>query len=105
MHDAFWKCLSARRTGYRPGSCVSKWRNVENRVMRQETNALRVEMVFDRTCPNVERARSMIRIALAQVGAAEAWKEWDRDDPATPADLVGFASPTVLVDRHDVLGA
>jgi mercuric ion transport protein len=72
--------------------------------MRQETNALRIEMVFDRTCPNVERARSMIRTALAQVGAPEAWTEWDRDDPATPDDLRGFGSPTVLVNGHDVVG-
>lgn len=71
--------------------------------MRQANNALRVEMVFDRTCPNVDRARSMIRTALAQVGAPETWTEWDRDDPATPVDLRSFGSPTVLINGNDVV--
>ena len=70
--------------------------------MRQTTDALRIDMVFDRDCPNVERTRSMIRSALGEVGADVDWTEWDRDDPATPADLRDYGSPTVLVNGRDV---
>ncbi len=65
-------------------------------------SGLRIELVYDRTCPNVERARSMIRTALTQLGSPPDWKEWDRDDQATPVELRGFGSPTVLVNGRDV---
>lgn len=65
---------------------------------------LRVELVFDRDCPNVGRARAMIRTALAEVGASAVWEEWDRADAATPAELRSYGSPSVLVNGRDVGG-
>jgi hypothetical protein len=70
--------------------------------MRQGTNVLRVELVFDRDCPNVGRARDMIRAALREVGASAVWEEWDRADAATPADLRSYGSPSVFVNGKDV---
>jgi mercuric ion transport protein len=64
----------------------------------------RVEMVYDRDCPNVERARAAIRAALASMSAPLDWREWDRADPATPAPLRRLGSPSVLVDGRDVGG-
>jgi mercuric ion transport protein len=61
-----------------------------------------VELVYDSDCPNVERARAMIRTALGEVGAEVRWTEWDRADVATPEGLQHYGSPTVLVNGHDV---
>ena len=66
------------------------------------THVLRIELVFDRDCPNADRARSMIRIALRETGEHSVWAEWDREDPATPPELRRFGSPTVLVNGQDV---
>jgi len=70
--------------------------------MRQPANVLRVELVYDRDCPNVDRARSMLRAALGSVGAEPTWTEWDRTDPRTPRELRMLGSPTVLVNGKDV---
>jgi hypothetical protein len=64
--------------------------------------ALRLELVYDPNCPNVERARTAIRAALTAVGAPLVWREWDRGDPATLAVLRSLGSPSVLVNGLDV---
>ena len=63
---------------------------------------LRVELVYDPDCPNVERARSAIRAALASIGAPAVWREWNRSDPLTLQVLRGLGSPSVLVNGLDV---
>jgi mercuric ion transport protein len=77
-----------------------------NRSTRPTSSAgramLRVELVYDRDCPNVDRARAMIAAALGAVGAAREWIEWDRDDAATPLERRAYGSPTVLVNGRDV---
>ena len=70
--------------------------------MSSPNRALRIDLVYDRDCPNIERARAMIRAALEQVGSATTWTEWDREDAATPPELRDFGSPTVLVNGRDV---
>ena len=65
-------------------------------------NRLRIELVYDPACPNVEQARDAIRGALMALGAPVAWGEWVRDDPATPQRLRDLASPSVLVNGQDV---
>lgn len=65
-------------------------------------DSLRIELVYDPTCPNVQRARDAIRGALVALGAPLAWHEWVRDDPATPAGLRDLGSPSVLVNGQDV---
>jgi hypothetical protein len=66
------------------------------------TEFLHVEMVFDPACPNLGRARTAIRTALAAVGAPVVWREWPRGDPATPPRLRALGSPSVLVNGRDV---
>jgi mercuric ion transport protein len=63
---------------------------------------LRIELVYDRNCPNVAAARVNIRTALAEVGAEIQWSEWERGDAATPEAFQRHGSPTVLVNGHDV---
>lgn len=70
--------------------------------MQQPTSALRVELVYDRDCPNVEQARAMIRAAFTAVGTDTVWAEWDRADSATPGALRSYGSPSVLVNGQDV---
>lgn len=62
----------------------------------------RIELVYDQTCPNIDRARDNIARALRQVGLPAVWTEWDRNAEQTPRSLRDFGSPTVLVDGHDV---
>lgn len=64
----------------------------------------RVELVWDRECPNVEAARTVVREALRQVGSAERWTEWRIGTDDVPVHARGFGSPTILVDGKDVTG-
>ena len=64
----------------------------------------RVELVFDPTCANVDKARGAIRAALLAVSAPLEWKEWERGAETTPLALRAFGSPTVLVNGTDVSG-
>lgn len=62
----------------------------------------RIEVVYFTGCPHVDAARAAVRGALAEAGLEARWREWNRDDPRTPAALRGYGSPTVLVDGRDV---
>ena len=63
---------------------------------------LRVELIYDRDCPNVEQARATITKALMEIGLERRWTEWDRADARTPEALRRYGSPTVLVNGRDV---
>ena len=63
---------------------------------------LQIELIYDQSCPNVDRARAMIRAALAELGAPLTWVEWDRESSRTPESRRDFGSPTVLVNGRDV---
>ena len=62
----------------------------------------RIELVYDRTCPNVNRARENVTAALRELQAPLIWTEWDREAAETPSNRRDFGSPTVLVDGRDV---
>ncbi len=64
-----------------------------------------VELVYDKDCPNADKARINVCRALAQSGLAAQWREWEASSDATPPRLRGYGSPTVLVNGHDVAGA
>ena len=64
-----------------------------------------VELVYFSSCPNADPARDNIRAALAEVGAASEWVEWDLEGADTPDRCKAFGSPTVLINGRDVLGA
>jgi hypothetical protein len=63
-----------------------------------------VELVYDRDCPNVARARANLLLALVETGVARSWSEHRIGDPDVPERVHGFGSPTVLVDGRDVAG-
>ena len=66
---------------------------------------LRVELIYDCDCPNVEAARNELRIALSEAGLAPDWTEWDRAADECPAYARRLGSPTVLVNGLDISGA
>ena len=62
----------------------------------------RIDLVYDRECPNVDAARAQLQSALAEMGLPPRWAEWEREAPETPSDLRGLGSPTILVNGVDV---
>ena len=63
-----------------------------------------IEFIYDRDCPNVEDARSQLRLALRQKGLPAAWQEWEHSDPASPAYARLYGSPSILVAGKDIAG-
>jgi hypothetical protein len=65
----------------------------------------KIELIYDRECPNVEKARRNLQVALIRSGLPQIWKEWDRNESSSPTYAKNFGSPTILVDEKDVAGA
>ena len=65
----------------------------------------RIELVYDRDCPNVDAAPAVLRYAFAEIGVAPTWVEWDLNDRDSPGYVRGYGSPTILVNGQDVAGA
>jgi hypothetical protein len=66
---------------------------------------MKVELIYDKDCPNVGKARAELMRAFSQAGVPAKWVEWDRGDPSSPPYVRAYGSPTVLVDGKDVAGA
>lgn len=64
----------------------------------------KVEFIYERDCPNIEDARTQLRLALRQSGLPAKWQEWEHSDPVSPAYARLYGSPTVLVDGQDITG-
>lgn len=64
-----------------------------------------VELIYDLECPNVTAARKALLQAFAACGLQPSWTEWDRRSPDSPERVLGFGSPTILVDGRDVAGS
>lgn len=65
---------------------------------------MRVELIYDRSCPNVESARAQLLRGFAVAGFAPHWHEWDSAAADSPGHARGYGSPTILVDGRDVSG-
>ncbi|MBT3786716.1 hypothetical protein HOF92_17200, partial [bacterium] len=65
---------------------------------------MKIELIYDSDCPNVEKARRQLKEALAQSGLEESWKEWDRSARESPEYTRRYGSPTILVEGRDVAG-
>jgi len=60
-------------------------------------------LVFD-GCPLADAARSSLKAALGSLGLSD-FEEIDLLDPATPDEMRGWGSPTILVGGEDVTGS
>ena len=67
--------------------------------------APKVELIYDRDCPHVEKARESLRRAFAEAQIPPVWTEWERGADASPPYARAFGSPTILVEGRDVAGA
>jgi hypothetical protein len=65
---------------------------------------MRIELLYDRDCPNVARTRENLAAALTQVGLPQDWQELRSDQPHFPDGYRSYGSPAVLVDGRDVAG-
>ena len=59
-------------------------------------------LIFD-GCPLADAARSSLQTALVSLGFSE-FEEIDLLDSATPDELKGWGSPTILVGGEDLTG-
>lgn len=62
----------------------------------------KIEFIYERNCPNIEDARTQLRLALEQTGLPAHWQEWEHNDPHSPAYARRYGSPSILVDGEDV---
>jgi hypothetical protein len=65
---------------------------------------MQVELIYEKTCPNVEAARVALLRAFADAGVPPRWQEWEVSSEDAPAHVHGFGSPTILVNGEDVSG-
>ena len=65
---------------------------------------MRVELIYDTGCPNVQRARKAMLVGFSRAGLQPSWNEWDRKSPESPGYVREYGSPTILVDGRDVAG-
>jgi mercuric ion transport protein len=65
----------------------------------------KVELVFERTCPNVDMAREQLREAFTRIQQAPYWQEWEVSEKSAPDYIRAYGSPTILVDERDVSGS
>lgn len=66
--------------------------------------SLTIELIYDRDCPNVARARVNLLKAFSEAGVQPRWTEWDTSSREAPAHVSRYGSPTVLVNSIDVAG-
>jgi hypothetical protein len=66
---------------------------------------MKVELLYDRACPNVAGARENLEEALRSMKLPGRWIEWDQASSEAPAYARQFGSPTVLVDGREITGA
>ena len=62
-----------------------------------------VELVYDRDCPNIVQTRAALLKAFVQARIQPKWVEWDRSDPESPDYVQGYGSPTILVNKKDIV--
>jgi len=65
---------------------------------------MQVELVYEKTCPNIEAARAQLLRAFTEAGITPRWQEWEVSTPEAPAHVHGYGSPTILVNGQDVCG-
>ena len=65
---------------------------------------LKVELIYDKDCPNVQEAREQLLRAFHETGIPSKWQEWNRGAIETPTYVHSYGSPTILVNGQDVAG-
>ena len=66
---------------------------------------MRVELIYEKTCPNIKAARAQLLRAFGMTGITPHWQEWEVSMTEAPAYVHGHGSPTILVNGQDVSGS
>lgn len=61
-----------------------------------------IELVYEKSCPNVQQARDVIVRACQVAGVQLPCQEWDVADNNAPERIRHYGSPTILVNGKDV---
>lgn len=64
---------------------------------------MKVELVYEPTCPNAPKAREMIRNFLAHQNRKIEYLEINKEDQNAPSYATNLTSPTILVDGKDIV--
>ena len=67
---------------------------------KSDMDVREIELVYFDGCPNADRARESLRVALG----GGSWREWNLSSTDTPERFRRYGSPTVLIGGHDVTG-
>lgn len=65
---------------------------------------MQVELIYEKSCPNIEAARKQLLLAFKETGITPKWEEWDVSTTNVPEHVRGFGSPTIMVNGKDVSG-
>lgn len=63
---------------------------------------MKIELIYEKTCPNIQLAREQLATALKVLGFKSHWQEWEVTDPDCPTYAHGLGSPSILVNGNDV---
>lgn len=63
---------------------------------------LKIELIYDHDCPNVEVAKSHLKQALTNLSKEHTWQEWDRGNPRSPSYVQQYGSPTILINGKPI---
>ena len=100
--------LARRKNQFQFGSLLGGNAHEQNAMNANNqstpTTKPEVTLVYDADCRNLPAARAALREALERAGLEPRWIEYDRAAPGTPVSLLGYGSPTILVDGVDVAG-
>lgn len=66
---------------------------------------MKIQLLYFDGCPNLERARVVLRDAMIAEHIDQAIEELDLESPTAPESVRGWGSPTILIDGKDVTGA
>ena len=61
-----------------------------------------VELIYFEGCALLPEAREELRAALVAADLDAKWTEWDQSADGAPPRILGYSSPTVLVNGVDV---
>lgn len=64
---------------------------------------MKIELIYDKSCPNVDLARESLKQAMEKAELKLNWLEWDQSDMDAPDYTKNFGSPTILINGQDVM--
>lgn len=65
---------------------------------------LKVELIYEKTCPNIQAAREQLLRAFNTTQLTPQWQEWEVNEAVTPGYARDYGSPTILINGCDVSG-